>query len=167
MRAIAAARAETARPSLIAVRTHIGYGSPNKQDTLEAHGSPLGEDEVRLTKERLGWPATEPFHVPDEALAFFARRPRARRRAAGRLDIAFRRVWRGASPRRRGELAADVARRAAAGLGSGAPHVRRRATRAIATRNASGKVLNAIAPRRAATSWAAPPTSAAPTKTDT
>src|SRR5207247_10730912 len=57
--ALQAARAETARPSLILVRTHIGYGSPHKQDTFEAHGSPLGADEVRLTKQRLGWP-TEP-----------------------------------------------------------------------------------------------------------
>ena len=55
--ALEAARAETQRPSLIAVRTHIGYGSPNKHDSYEAHGSPLGADEVRLTKEHLGWPA--------------------------------------------------------------------------------------------------------------
>ena len=55
------------RPSLIIVRSHIGYGSPNKQDTYQAHGSPLGEDEVKLTKEVYGWPADETFYVPDEA----------------------------------------------------------------------------------------------------
>jgi transketolase len=64
--AIAAAKAETDRPSLIAVQSHIGYGSPNKQDTAEAHGAPLGEEEVRLSKENLGWPTDETFYVPDE-----------------------------------------------------------------------------------------------------
>jgi transketolase len=59
------------RPSLIICRTHIGYGSPNKQDTGEAHGSPLGEEEVRLTKEFYGWPTEPPFLVPEEALAHF------------------------------------------------------------------------------------------------
>jgi transketolase len=55
------------RPSLVIVRSHIGYGSPNKQDTSSAHGSPLGEDEVKATKEAYGWPADETFYVPDEA----------------------------------------------------------------------------------------------------
>lgn len=64
-RAIRAAQQETERPSLILVRTHIGYGSPHKQDTFAAHGSPLGEDEVRLTKENLGWPVEPLFLVPD------------------------------------------------------------------------------------------------------
>jgi transketolase len=58
-------------PSLILVRTHIGYGSPNKQDTTSAHGSPLGEDEVRATKENLGWDPDKQFYVPDEALENF------------------------------------------------------------------------------------------------
>jgi transketolase len=55
------------RPSLVIVRSHIGYGSPHKQDTYQAHGSPLGEDEVKLTKEVYGWPADKFFYVPDEA----------------------------------------------------------------------------------------------------
>jgi transketolase len=59
------------RPSLIICRTHIAPGSPHKQDTEEAHGSPLGEDEVRLTKEAYGWPSDEPFYVPDEVLEHF------------------------------------------------------------------------------------------------
>ncbi|HZM73628.1 MAG TPA: transketolase [Candidatus Polarisedimenticolia bacterium] len=70
-----AAALETARteerPSLIAVRTHIGYGSPNKQDTQKAHGSPLGEDEVRLVKEAYGWDPDKQFFIPDEALDLF------------------------------------------------------------------------------------------------
>ncbi len=67
-----AARAETARPSLILVRTHIGYGSPNKHDSFEAHGSPLGVDEVRLTKQNLGWPTEPPFLIPEPALITFS-----------------------------------------------------------------------------------------------
>jgi transketolase len=59
------------RPSLIIVRSHIGYGAPHKQDTSSAHGSPLGEDEVRLTKEAYGWDPDKHFYVPDEALAHF------------------------------------------------------------------------------------------------
>jgi transketolase len=59
------------RPSLIIVRSHIGYGSPHKQDTSSAHGSALGEDEVRLTKEAYGWDPDKHFYVPDEALAHF------------------------------------------------------------------------------------------------
>ncbi len=59
------------RPSLIIVRTHIAQGSPHKQDTAGAHGSPLGEAEVKLTKQAMGWPSEEPFYVPEEALAQF------------------------------------------------------------------------------------------------
>ncbi|HVP77439.1 MAG TPA: transketolase [Thermodesulfobacteriota bacterium] len=70
-KAISAARNETSRPSLISIRTHIGYGSPRKQDTFEAHGSPLGPDEVIATKKNLGWPLEPTFYVPEEALARF------------------------------------------------------------------------------------------------
>ena len=59
------------RPSLVIVQTHIGAGSPNKQDTTKAHGSPLGEDEVRLTKEAYGWDPDQHFYIPDDALAHF------------------------------------------------------------------------------------------------
>ena len=64
---------EDGRPSLIAVRTHIGYGSPHKQDSQKSHGSPLGEDEVRLTKEFYGWDPDKHFYIPDEALGVFRR----------------------------------------------------------------------------------------------
>jgi transketolase len=59
------------RPTLIVLRTHIGFGSPHKQDTKAAHGSPLGEEEVRLTKEAYDWPADKEFYVPDEVLAHY------------------------------------------------------------------------------------------------
>jgi transketolase len=67
------ARKETDRPSLIAVRTHIGFGSPHKQDTAAAHGEPLGVEEARLTKEGMNWPVSPSFHIPEEALEHFRR----------------------------------------------------------------------------------------------
>ncbi|MFZ0639475.1 MAG: transketolase [Candidatus Acidiferrales bacterium] len=69
--ALKTAQQETGRPSLILVRTHIGFGSPHKQDTAAAHGEPLGVEEVRLTKEGLGWPVEPAFHIPDDALEHF------------------------------------------------------------------------------------------------
>jgi transketolase len=69
--ALVEAQKETTRPSLIAVRTHIGFGSPNKQDSPKAHGEPLGEKEIRLTKENLGWPLEPNFLIPAEALKQF------------------------------------------------------------------------------------------------
>jgi transketolase len=66
--AMSTAKAERSRPSLICVRTHIGFGSPNKQDTSSAHGSPLGEEEIRLTKEGLGWDTSPSFIVPDDVV---------------------------------------------------------------------------------------------------
>jgi len=78
-RAIDTAKAERSRPSLIVVRSHIGYGSPHKHDTAEAHGSPLGQDEITLTKQALGYPSQEPFYVAPEALRYW--REAAKRRA--------------------------------------------------------------------------------------
>ncbi|MBV9916918.1 MAG: transketolase [Solirubrobacterales bacterium] len=72
-RALRDAIAVQDRPSLIIVRTHIAQGSPHKQDTAGAHGSPLGEEEVRLTKQAMGWPSEDPFYVPEEALTHFRR----------------------------------------------------------------------------------------------
>jgi len=69
--ALQSAREETGRPSIIMVRTHLGYGSPHKQDTFEAHGAPLGEEEVKLTKQNLGWPLEPLFFVPPQALDHF------------------------------------------------------------------------------------------------
>jgi len=70
-RAIDAAKTEISKPSLIVVRSHIGYGSPNKHDTAEAHGSALGPEEVALTKKALGYPSQEPFYVAPEALRYW------------------------------------------------------------------------------------------------
>jgi transketolase len=85
--ALQAARAETSRPSLILVRTHIGFGSPHKQDTAAAHGEPLGVEEVRLTKEGLGWPEAPPFLIPQEALEHFRAAVARGRRAQAEWEV--------------------------------------------------------------------------------
>jgi transketolase len=77
--AIAAAVAETGRPSLILARTHIGFGSPNKHDTSEVHGAPLGAEEVSATRKNLGWESNGPFFVPDAVRGLFEERARALR----------------------------------------------------------------------------------------
>jgi len=69
--AVVAAQLETSKPTLIITKTHIGYGSPNKQDTASSHGSPLGEEEVKLTKENLNWPTDKPFLIPEEVNEHF------------------------------------------------------------------------------------------------
>jgi transketolase len=69
--AIRAAQEEDTRPSFVSIQTHIGYGSPHKQDTSSAHGEPLGAEEIKLTKENLGWPLDPAFFVPDEAKNHF------------------------------------------------------------------------------------------------
>jgi transketolase len=143
--ALRAARAETARPSLILVRTHIGYGSPNKHDTFEAHGSPLGVDEVRLTKQNLGWPTEPPFLIPEEALAHFREAvPRGAHDEAKSTDRMT--AYAKAFP----ELAQDLRRSLSGELPpdweADIP-VFPADIKGMATRVASGKVMNAIAPR--------------------
>src|SRR5215475_11056869 len=69
--AIREAQAEDSRPSLILARTHIGYGSPHKQDNFTAHGDPLGEEELMATKKALGWPSMEKFYLPQDAVAYY------------------------------------------------------------------------------------------------
>jgi transketolase len=70
-KAIQEAQAERNRPSLILVRTHIGFGAPHKQDTFEAHGSPLGEDELQAAKKELGWATMDKFYLPEDAVNYF------------------------------------------------------------------------------------------------
>ena len=120
--AIEAAKADD-RPSLIAVRTHIGFGSPNKQDTQKAHGAPLGPEEVRLTKEAYGWDPDRTFYVPEEAGALFLRAVDAGRAAVAEWDGRPRCLRRGLP--RRGRRAAPPRRRAPGGrLGRRAQRLR-------------------------------------------
>lgn len=142
--AIIAAQEETERPSLIAVRTHIGFGSPNKQDTAEAHGSPLGEEEVRLTKKNLGWDPDKSFFIPDDALNHFRRAADLGRKWDSLWNTMYE-GYRRAHPELAHELEEfrkrNYGEKWKAVLPTFGPE-----TKSIATREASGKVLNAIAP---------------------
>src|SRR5438876_5671817 len=137
-RAIDAAKAETTRPSLIVVRSHIAYGSPHKHDTAEAHGSPLGKDEITLTKQALGYPSQEAFYVAPEALRYWRDAGKRRAKAQDTWNQIYE-VYKSANPglekelqrRLRGDLPngwedaiptftakdGNVARRAASGVG--------------------------------------------------
>ena len=142
--AIQAAKRVADKPSLIVIRTHIGWGSPHKQDTAEAHGAPLGAEEVKLTKQNLGWPSLEPFHVPEEALAHWRR---ARERG-GRLEAEWQKKW-DAYRHAHADLASELNRRLAGTLPEGwdAALPSFGPKDAQATRAASGKVINALAPK--------------------
>ncbi len=143
--AINAAKAETGRPSLIIVRSHIGYGSPNKHDTAEAHGSPLGAGEVELTKKALGYPSLEPFYVAPEALANW-RRMRDR---GSELQSGWQRVYDGYRAAHPSD-AAELERRLRGEMLSGWEELIPSFTSDngnVASRAASGVVLNAIAPK--------------------
>jgi transketolase len=143
--AIAAVEAETERPSLVAVRTVIGYGSPKKQNTSQAHGSPLGKEETEAAKKFFGWPLEPAFYVPQEAVEAFA--PAGER--GRRLQAEWQDLWRRyqeAFPREASDLGARLAGRLPEGWHEALPSFSP-ADGAMATRAASGKVINAIAPR--------------------
>ncbi|MBZ0276084.1 MAG: transketolase, partial [Anaerolineae bacterium] len=140
VRAIEVAKNVHDKPTLIAIRTVIGYGSPHKQGTSEAHGSPLGADEIKLVKEFYGWPQQD-FYIPDEALAHF--REAVERGATYEQEWETRfQAWRAEYP----DLAAawDTAQsgQLPAGWDADIPVFE---GKPAATRNASGTVLNAIA----------------------
>ncbi len=139
--AIEAARQDP-RPSMIAVRTHIGYGSPNRHDSSKAHGQALGEDEVRLTKEAYGWDPDRHFYVPDDALRLFREAvPRGEawvREWQERLD-----TYRQAFPAEAAELERRVARRLPDGWDRALPSFG--VDEAQATRQASAAAIQAVA----------------------
>ena len=142
--AILSAQADVARPSLIICRTHIGYGSPNRQDTAKAHGEPLGADEVRLTKEALGWPAEAQFLIPEEVLTTFRKALDDGASAQRAWEDLFARYEK-AYP----DLAAEWKRRVAGELPADWDEALPRFETEdgpLATRAASGKVMAAIAP---------------------
>jgi transketolase len=145
--ALNGARRETKRPSMILVRTHIGYGSPGKQDSFEAHGSPLGEEEAKKAKQNLGWPLDPPFYVPDEALANFRQTIRRGEQEEGKWNERFA-AYKQKYP--------DLARELEGALRGELPEGWEAAIpefpvdpKGVATRAASGKILNAIAPKLA------------------
>jgi transketolase len=143
--ALRAARSVADRPSLVLSRTHLGYGSPNRQDTFAAHGSPLGEAEVLLAKQRLGWPSHPPFFIPEKALAVFRRAlPRGQEMEAA-WEGTFQR-YRHEHPACAEELAAMLAGRLADDWDAGMPEFEADAS-GIATRAASARILKAIGSR--------------------
>ena len=144
--AIKMSQAETGRPSLIICRTIIGYGSPNKAGTAGVHGEPLGEEETRLTKENLGWPYTEPFTIPNEALRHF--REALERGQQHQED--WRSHWeayRRAFPQDADQLEEDLSSNLPEGWDLGLSDLFKPGDRPVATRDASGQVMNAIVNR--------------------
>lgn len=139
------ARADTRRPSLILVRTHLGYGSPNRQDTYKAHGSPLGEEEVRLTKQNLGWPTEPAFYIPEPAQVHFRRALEQGGHAESEWNTRFR-AYTQAFPTLAEELLNATRGELPAGWDQDIPNFPAD-VKGIATRVASGKVMNAIAQR--------------------
>ena len=143
-KALKAAEAETERPSIIMVRTHIADGSPNKHDTAGAHGSPLGEEEVKLSKENLGIPLEPKFYIPDEALAHFRKAIERGEQAEAEWQERLN-SYRQAFP----DLAAEWDRYVRGDLPEGWTSklpTFKPSDGPMATRQASGAVLNAISP---------------------
>jgi transketolase len=145
--ALDAAKKESHRPSLIKLRTHIGYGSPHKQDTSEVHGSPLGDEEIALTKQRFGWDPALKFYIPPDALTHFRKQVETGRQreaewialferyAAVHPDLA--RQWKAALAGERPPDWETIWQAATSAFAPGA---------ALATREAQGKVLDAVMP---------------------
>ncbi len=139
--AIESAKTQTDRPSLIVVRTHIGYGSP-KQDSFKAHGEPLGPDDVVRTKENLDWPTDPPFYVPDDVLAFY--------REVGARGAELQQVWQRSYDEFKAhneQLAAQFERTLAKRVPANLPWPRIDKSNGdnVATRDTGGAVMNAIA----------------------
>jgi transketolase len=141
--ALGAARAEENRPSLIVARTHIGFGSPHKQDTFKAHGEPLGKEETRLTKRAYGWPEDRTFYVPEEALRAFDK--------AGARGATLRRAWeqamdgyRAAESKLAGEFTRAMAGQLPPHWDAGLPSYTAQ-DGAVATRDAGGQAIEALA----------------------
>jgi len=146
-RAFEAFKAETGRPTLIVVDSHIGWGSPNKQDTESAHGEPLGEDEIKLTKQAYGWPEDAQFLVPDGVREHFDE-------VIGKRGAELHAAWVdtfGSYKQDKPELAAELEMMQRRGLpdgwDSGLPSFEADEEKGLATRKASNKVQNAIAER--------------------
>jgi transketolase len=144
--AIRMAQGERSHPSLIICRTVIGYGSPHKAGTAGVHGEPLGEEEVRLTKENLGWPYPEPFTIPDEALNHF--------RKAQDRGRQYQETWQSqweayvrAFPQSANQLEEDLSGVLPEGWDRGLHDLFKPGDQAVATREAGGQVMNVIVNR--------------------
>jgi transketolase len=143
---IAEAKADASRPTLVVTKTIIGWGSPHRAGTAKAHGEPLGKDEVRLTKEAYGWPSTEPFHVPAEALAHWRGQVTARGAEAHRDWERRFEAYRAAHPAEAAELERRLRGELPEGWDAGIPTFTKE-NGGVASRAASNAVLNAIVAR--------------------
>jgi len=140
-------KAETGRPTLIVIDSHIGWGSPNKQDTESAHGEPLGEEEVKLTKRAYGWPEDAQFLVPDGVRERFDE-------VIGKRGAELRAAWgkkldsyKGSSPELAAEIEMMQRRELPDDWDAAIPSFEADEEKGLATRKASNKVQNAIAER--------------------
>lgn len=141
--AIRLAQADQSRPSLIIVRSHIGYGSP-KQDTAEAHGEPLGPEATKATKQKLGWPLEPTFYVPEEALTHF--REAITRGTQQQLYWQHQfEEYRGKYPELAAQFERTIRRELPDHWNTDIPVFQPNETASMATRDASGKVMNALA----------------------
>ncbi|MBI2819091.1 MAG: transketolase [Acidobacteria bacterium] len=143
--AITNAQKEQRKPSLIQVRTHIGYGSPNKQDTADAHGAALGAEEVKLTKQALGWPAEPSFHIPEEARDQFRKAVQQGEERQAAWQAQFD-AYTAAFPRLALEWDEFMKGVLPAGWDKELAQLQF-PEGGVATRQASGKVVNAVAPK--------------------
>jgi transketolase len=144
-KAIAAARCEDRRPSIILVHTHIGYGSPKKQDNFAAHGNPLGEEELQAAKKALGWPSMDKFYLPEDAVNHFRkaieRGEQAEQEWRNRLE-AYRKEF----PNEAAEFEQVMSGKLPENWGADLPKWKP-SDKPIATRVAGGEALNALAKR--------------------
>jgi transketolase len=143
--AILEAQAEDQKPSLVLVRTHIGYGSPHKQDNFTSHGDPLGEDELLATKKALGWPTMDKFYLPEDAVEYF--------RQAVPNGAKFEDEWRKrfdaykqAFPKEAAEFEMIMKGELPAGWDADLPKWKP-SDKPLATRAAGGEAINALAKR--------------------
>ena len=143
--AVEAAQADTKRPSLLLVRTHIGFGSPKKHDSFSSHGSPLGEEELAATKQALGWPTTDKFYLPEDALALY-RQALPKGAAAESAWTAAVESYKAEFPAEGAELGIIIVGGLPEGWDAELPKWKP-TDKPIATRVAGGESLNALARR--------------------
>ncbi|MDL2275273.1 transketolase [Desulfosarcina sp. OttesenSCG-928-G10] len=142
-KALLEAKADTARPSLIMLKTHIAHGSPNKQDTADAHGSPLGDAEIELTKVALGWNEKTPFTIPEAALSVFRQSVKNGKKAEADWKLAYQQYAK-AFPDKANAWVNAITRFMPKDWDKALPQFTP-AQGPLATRAASGKTLNAAA----------------------
>jgi transketolase len=143
-KALKNAKAEKGRPSIIKLRTHIAYGSPNKQDTAESHGAPLGDDEIRLIKKNFGWDPEKNFHIPEKVSAHM-KKIKAK---GAEAEKAWNKMFKDYA-KKYPDLAGQLRDAAAGEVGVNLDEIlpKFEAGSSIATRKASGKVLDALMPK--------------------